>query len=348
MITILNKTSVRDNMLALFPELGGAQRTEMNVRALREAHPDVSDKVLAQMAVSGNTLNPTSATLWATISDTAVDAVSKKYVDMKRFAYAQAPSVSLPAGVNATVHVPVTTGAGEALVNTTNWDVTALQQKYVPVSADRISRPAAVDTYDLASGERIETKIAACVESVVAGCWAKLAAKVAAVLPTTLTATTAATTDKAGVFVTEDSTWGPEVVAKKLSTLYGDFGQPDVLALSPSLYGAVVPTNALSLDPTQEGVYGIGHLAQGAGMAAMATGGKGKGVCALSRGIGVGTMLPNLDDFTAIATRYLGEVHGIPVLLKVWSSPGSETLRVSAETYFGAAVLAPQFVTVLV
>ena len=49
MITILNKTSVRDNMLALFPELGGAQRTEMTVRALREAHPDVSDKVLALM-----------------------------------------------------------------------------------------------------------------------------------------------------------------------------------------------------------------------------------------------------------------------------------------------------------
>lgn len=340
--------SARENALALFPELEGARRTEVSVKQLAEQHPGVSEKVLTQMAVSGNTLNPTSATLWSAVSDKVVDAVSKKYVDMRRFAYAQAPSVAMPAGVSATVHVPVLKGAGDALVNTTNWDVTALQQEYVPVKADRLSRPAAIDTYDMASGEKLEAKLAACVESVVAGAWKQLGAAVAAKLPESLTATAAATDTAAGVFKVDAASWGPEVIAKQLSTLYGEYGQPDVLALSPSLYGSVVPTNALSLNPDTEGVYGIGHIAMGAGLGACAKAGAAKGVCAMQRGIGIGTMLPVLDDITAIATRYLGEVHGIPVLLKVWSSPGTETLRISAETYFGAAVLAPKFVTVLV
>ncbi|MBQ9830560.1 MAG: hypothetical protein IJO38_09475 [Akkermansia sp.] len=348
MINILNVNSPRENAMAFFPELDGARRSEVDMKQLATQHADVSDKVRVQMAVSGNTLNPTNATLWASVADSVVDAVSKKYVDMRRFAYAQASSVALPAGVSATVHVPVLTGAGEALVNTTNWDVSALTQNYVPVKADRLSRPAAIDSYDMANGEKLEQKLAACVEAVVAGCWKKMGAAVAASLPENITATTAATATKAGVYKVAADTWGPETVAKELSVLYGDFGQPDVLALSPTLYGSLVPTNALSLNPATAGVYGIGHIAMGAGLGACATGGAAKGVCALQRGLGVGTMLPQLDDFTVIATRYLGEVHGIPILLKVWSSPGTETLRISAETYFGAAVLAPQFVTVLV
>lgn len=355
MINILNQTSARDNALSLFPELGGAQRSEITVNQLRADNPDANDKMLVQMAVSGNTLNPTSATLWSTISDKFVDASRKRYVDLHRFAYAQAPAVPLPEGVAAPVYVPVIESAGTCLTNTTNWDQTALSQKYVPVTTNRLSRPYALDSYDLASGERIEQKIGAAIESVVAGCWAAIAAAIKAKLPASLAATAAATSTNAGVYVTNANTWGPEVVAKDLSTLYGDYGQPDVLALSPTLYGGIVPTNALSLNPETEGVYGIRHIAQGAGMAAMAsttsnqvTTNVGKGFVCRGNALGVATMLPHLSDFTGIATRYLGEHNGIPLLLKLWDSKGTETLRFSVETRFGVAVLAPQFLTVLV
>ena len=351
MINILNQTSARDNALSLFPELGGAQRSEITVKQLRADNPEASDKMLVQMAVAGNTLNPTSATLWSTISDKFVDASRKRYVDLHRFAYAQAPSVPLPEGVAAPVYVPVIESAGPCLTDTTNWDQTALNQKYVPVTTHRKSRPYALDSYDLASGERIEQKIGAAIESVVAGCWADIAAAIKATLPASIAATTAATSSNAGVFVTDANTWGPDVVAKQLSTLYGDFDQPDVLALSPTLYGGIVPTNALSLNPETEGVYGIRHIAQGAGMAAMAANEStnvGKGFVCRGNALGVATMLPHLSDFTGIATRYLGEHNGIPLLLKLWDSKGTETLRFSVETRFGVSVLAPQFLTVLV
>lgn len=355
MINILNQTSARDNALSLFPELGGAQRAEISVKQLRADNPEASDKMLVQMAVSGNTLNPTSATLWSTISDKFVDASRKRYVDLHRFSYAQAPSVPLPEGVAAPVYVPVIESAGACLTDATNWDQTALSQKYVPVTTHRKSRPYALDSYDLASGERIEQKIGAAIESVVAGCWADIAAAIKATLPASLATTTAATSQNAGVYVTNANTWGPEVVAKELSTLYGDYDQPDVLALSPTLYGGIVPTNALSLNPETEGVYGIRHIFQGAGMAAMAattsnqvTTNVGKGFVCRGNALGVGTMLPHLSDFTGIATRYLGEHNGIPLLLKLWDSKGTETLRFSVETRFGVAVLAPKFLTVLV
>lgn len=348
MITILNKTTARENMMALFPELDGARRGVVDARQLREANPEATDAMLVQMAVSGNTLNPTSAALWGTVAANAIDAATKRYVDLKKFAYAAAPSMPLPLGVLAPIHVPVIDSAGDVLTDTTDWDKTALNQKYVTVLGHRKSRPAALDSYDLAQGERVEQKIAACVESVVAGCWAALGAAVAGALPTTQNATTAATKAQAGIFKVDSSAWGPEVVAKQLSTLYGDYGQPDVLALSPSLYGSIVPTTALSLNPETAGVYGIGSIGQGAGLAACAADGAGKGFVCRRGAIAVGTMLPDLSDFTGIATRYLGEVGGIPLLLKVWSSDGTETLRFSVETVFGATVAAPQFLTVLV
>lgn len=351
MINILSQSSARDNALSLFPELGGAQRSVVDVKQLRADHPEASDKMLAQMAVAGNTLNPTNATLWSTISDKFVDASRKRYVDLRRFAYAQAPSVPLPEGVAAPVYVPVVESAGPCLTDATNWDQTALNQKYVPVTTHRKSRPYALDSYDLASGERIEQKLGAAIESVVAGCWADIATAIKAALPASVASTTAATSTNAGVFVTSADTWGPDVVAKQLSTLFGDYAQPDVLALSPFLYGGIVPTNALSLNPETEGVYGIRHIAQGAGMAAMAANEStnvGKGFVCRGNALGVATMLPHLSDFTGIATRYLGEHNGIPLLLKLWDSRGTETLRFSVETRFGVAVLAPQFLTVLV
>lgn len=349
MFNILNRTSANDVKMAYFPELFGAKRnTATTMAEIQAANPGLSDAACVQMAISGNTLNPTSATLWASISKNYVDAVSKRYADLAKFTYAQEPAMPLPQGVHGTINVKVLNSVGSALTDTTNWNQTAISQKYVPITVARKSRPAGLDSYDLANGERIETTIAALVDAVIAGCWATVAAKVAATLPKTLTATAAATATNAGVFVTNSSTWGPEVIAKQISTLYGDFAQPDVLALNPTLYGSVVPTNGLSLNPETEGVYGVRHIVQGAGMAAMATGNVGKGIAARRNAIGIATSLPVLDEFNVIATRYLGTIAGVPILLKTWVNPGSEQIFVSAETIFGAEVLAPQFLTVLV
>lgn len=349
MINILNRASANDVKMAFFPELSGAQRnTSMSMAEIKAAHPGLTDEAYIQMAISGNTLNPTSATLWASISKNYVDAASKRYADLEKFTYAQEPGMTLPQGVHGTINVKVLNSVGSALTAPTNWNQTAISQKYVPISVTRKSRPAGLDSYDLASGERIETTIAALCDAVVAGCWADLAAKVAAKLPSAINATAAATATNAGVFVTSSSTWGPEVIAKQISILYGDYAQPDVLALSPSLYGGIVPTNGLSLNPEVEGVYGIRHITQGAGMTALATGNAGKGLVCRRDAIGVATALPVLDDFNVIATRYLGKIAGVPILLKTWVNPGSEQIFVSAETIFGAEVLAPQFLTVLV
>ena len=127
MINILNVNSPRENAMAFFPELDGARRSEVDMKQLATQHADVSDKVRVQMAVSGNTLNPTNATLWASVADSVVDAVSKKYVDMRRFAYAQSASVALPAGVSArlTSPTPCTT-----MRNTDTMPTTPCARKY--------------------------------------------------------------------------------------------------------------------------------------------------------------------------------------------------------------------------
>lgn len=328
----------------LFPELF-CQSPSQNV----DMSADVSEGAKIQMAVSGNSLNPTSAELWATVSQNYVDAARKKYYDLTRFTYQQQPAISAPRGVQPEIFVPVVSSAGAAAVNTTNWETTALAQKYVGIKASLISTSFAIDIYDLARGEVIDRFLGAAIESTVSKCFALLGGKVAAVLPASLTATAAPTATAAGVIVTDSSTWGPEVVTKQVSKVFGDFGKPDSLVLNANLIAPIIPTNALSLDFEREGTYGIRHIGESAGLESFATGSAGQGMVCRHNALGVVNSVPYLDALAQrIAVRDLGTHNGIHLIMTSWIKPGSRQIWCSVETYFGAEVLAPQFLSVLV
>ena len=341
----------------LWPELfGNGQKFEMQAGMTPEAQ--------MQMAVSNNTLNPTSAELWAQVSMNYVDAARQKYYDLTRFTYKQEPAMALPRGVQATINVPVVLGAGEASVNPTNWNTSNISQKYVPIKADLISTSFGIDMYDLANGETLDRFLGAAIESTVNKCFEKLGDAVRAVLPGSLSATVAPTSVYCGVIVTDDSTWGPEVVAKQVSKTFGDFGKPDSLVLNADLISALEPTNALSLGFDREGTYGIRHIGHSAGMSYVAgttsTVGEGpdavttvdyvgKGLTCRHNAIGVVNTVADMSGYAQmIATRDLGLHNGIHLQLCTWIDPQSRQIMNSVQTYLGVQVLEPRFLSVLV
>ncbi len=340
-MNILVKNSPREIAMAHFPELFGV-KAEMNAEDDASLNPNAR----VQVNLSGNSLNAAGATLWSTVAGSAVDAASKKYFDLTRFSHATVPAVQLPPGVQPVINVPVVLGAGEAKENLTDWATSALSQKYVPVAATRVSTPFGLSTYDIADGENLNKFLAAAVESTMAKVTAIWTAAVAATVPDDA-ATTAPTAEAVGKFVTDASTWGPEVIAKEVSKVFGDYGAPDCLVLSPDLYAAVIPTNALSLNPSVTGTYGIGTMGMSAGLAAVGKG-AGKGVAVRAGGLGVVNTVPDLAGLDGVAVRDLGTVNGVHMLLKTTVDPLRETFYCSVETYFGAKVLNPQAVSVLV
>jgi hypothetical protein len=330
------KKNVAIPVRAMYPELFGATaRGGADVQGMSEA-------VALQMSMSGNTLNPQAAELWSVVAENYEAAFAKKYADLGVFSHNVENSFNLPANVRPTIHVEVIETAGEALTNTTDWEQTAVENNYVEVKADRISRPYALNSYDLASGERWNGKREAAIASVLGAVYGKLADAVKALAPT---AAAAPTKSKVGLLTVGE--FGPDYVAETVSTVFGDYGQPDALLLSPTLWGAVVPTNALSLNPETEGVYGIGKLAMSAGLAGLTADGKGLGLAAMKSGIAFGAGVPVIDSQLGCAVRSLGTICGVPMVLKVWGKPGSETIYESVETYAGFTVVNARKVAVL-
>ena len=322
----------------LYPELFGAPARSGGSSA------NMSAGAQLQMSMSGNTLNPDAAELWSVVAENYEAAFAKKYADLSLFSHNVENTFNLPDGVRPTIHVEVIEGAGEALVNATDWEQSALKNHYVEVKADRVSRPFELNSYDLAAGERWNGKREAAIATVLAGVYAKLCAAVAALKPDAAGAPTAG---KVGMQTVAADGFTPEYIAQNVSTVFGDYGQPDALILSPGLWGKVVPTNALSLNPETEGVYGVGKMAMSAGMGALTGDGKGLGLAALKSGIAFGAGVPAFDSKLGIAVRSLGTICGVPMVLKVWSKPGSEAIYESVETYAGFTVVNPAKVSIL-
>ncbi len=339
----MSKKKLNRNMYAFFPEIA--------------AKLGVPKPNMAGTGIPDNNLGQSSETLWSTLADEWVDTLTKRYAPLRYLTTEIKDNVVAenPA-VRPVVHVEVIDDAGVAAKNPTNWEQTAFRNHYEPVTLNRFSRSLGLSSYDIANGERVHTKIGALCEAVMAGVWAEFSALWTTPIPTAETTSGTVlppiTSDTAGAVVYDALT--PETIAQQVSTLFGDYGDVDNLILTPTAFGAVVPSNALSLNPEDEGAYGIRHITKSAGL-----GGLGKLGCATKSWTVYGlalrrnaccmaAALPMLNEFAGIiSTRMIGEIAGIPLLLKTWVAPGQEQLWVSVETMVGFAVSNPQGAYVL-
>lgn len=281
--------------------------------------------------VDQNNLGGSAAPIWQIISPEAIDAVSKKYFDLSRTNHVVEGYIPAAPGVRPVVNVEVITGAGSAIKNATNWDQSDMDNKYVPVTMDRYSRPFGLSSYDLMHGERIQTKIGAAIEAVV-GAVVKdffLVVQNSLSAPPSATATPTAT---GGAFLTIPSDFGPEYVAGTLSAIFGGYGPVDDLILDPTLFAKLVPTNALSLG-TEPGSYGIEYIHRTAGIPVGL-----KGFALRKNAVAAAFGVPSYDELTGIAVQDLGRVAGIPIILKTWTNKGSEVIYNSVETLAGFKV----------
>lgn len=311
-------TSLVERQKALYPELFMTADERANFTA----------NMVGSQAVDQNSLGQTSDSLWSVIAPQAIDAVTKKYFDLARVNHVVETNIVAPAGVRPTVNVEVVTGAGTALKNATDWNASALTNTYAEVKLDRYSAPFGLSSYDIMHGEKIETKIGAAIESVVAR-----------VMNDFLGAVLGAS--GAQSVTVDPDTFEPDFVAKNISAIFGDFGPVDDLVLSPTYWSKLVPTNALGLG-TEPGTYGIEYFHRSAGFNATVSGltdtANLHGVALRHNGIVAGFGTPSFEGMQGIAVRSLGTVAGIPLVLKSWTATGSEVIYNSVETLAGFTV----------
>lgn len=308
------------------------------------------EATMASQVVGSNDLGQANSSLWSIISPEAIDATAKKYFDLGRTTHVVEGYIPSAPGVRPVVNVEVITSAGNGIKNATDWNQSALTNKYVPVTLDRYSCPFGLSSYDIMHGEQIRTKIGAAIEVVVS-------MVVNAYFNTALSAAPAGsaaatpTATAAGRFIADPSTFGPEVVAQQISAIFGGYGPVDDLVLDPTLWAKLVPTNALGLG-TEPGTYGVEYMHRTAGlnMAATATLADTSGLLGLAvrrNGIVAGFGVPSYDDTTGIAVQSLGTVAGIPLILKTWTEKGKEIIYNSVETMAGFAVANPLSISLL-
>lgn len=352
------KLSAAEINLLFYPEITMRQLGETAFNAMLGS---IKGKIklpsmAGTQAVGSNKLGQTATTLWQSVAQQYIDAATKKYAALDTLTRGVRNEIVIEgAGVRPIVHVPVELGAGEAVLNPTDWETSALENTYVPVECDLVSRSGGLSWYDQYNNERFEDKLGSMIESCIAGVFKQFCACVAGALPTSLTSTTApvgSTPDaagKIGVFVFDPATWGPETVARQISPLFGEYGEVEELILTPDTLAPLVPVNALSLNYNTAGTYGIGRISSTAGLAGAVTGNKCAGLALRRNGIVMATGVPKMyGPLNAIATRPLGSVAGIPLQLTTWENPGKRTVYNAVEALVGFKVANPLSVYALV
>lgn len=328
----MNIHEIEKRKKALFPTLFMSAEERAKFKA-----------TMASQVVGSNNLGGSNAPLWEIISPEAIDATAKKYFDLSRTTHVVEGYIPAAPGVRPVVNVEVITSAGGAIKNATNWNLSSMDNKYVQVTMDRYSCPFGLSSYDIMNGERLQTKIGAAIESVVA----RVVNSFFGALSTVLSgppSTTAKPTSTSGAFLQIPSNFGPEYVAGNLSAIFGGFGPIDDLILDPVLWAKLVPTNALGLG-TEPGTYGVEYFHRTAGLNMGVPGWASTqdvyGFALRKNAVASAFGLPYYDDLTGIATQDLGRVAGIPLLLKTWTDKSSEVLYSSVETLAGFSVANP-------
>lgn len=261
--------------------------------------------------------------LWKTVSDKYVDKVRKILAPIDGLTLDVYPDLAVRnPQASPTVQVEVIDSMGDAIENNADWDKSDIQNHYVDVKLDRISRPFYLTSYDLMHGERIESKVGAAMETVAQ-----------AVVKKFFTAATA------GAAKETIATFGPEAAAT-LSAAFGDKRETEALILEPAAYSKLVPTNGLSLNPEVEGTYGIGRIHKSL------IGVEGVNAIALAKDAVVGAMgtQENVLSQPGQIVQSLGTVAGIPMVLIGHWSYDKQAMKMSVETFAGFTQTSADFV----
>lgn len=264
---------------------------------------------------NGNTLG--SATeLWSTVAEKFVDEtrkilapIDKIHTDVTYDLQVRNPD-ALPV-----VQVEVVKSVGDALVDATNWNQSAIENEYVDVKLHRISRPFKLSVYDITRGERIESKIAAAMNAVAQGVLGQFFTAAASASEHTVTG------------------MDPETAAS-ISGIFGADAETDILILNPVQYSKLVPTNGLSLNPETEGVYGIGKIYK-----SLIPGAAYDGLALATDGIVGALATPEIvTNQPGTYTQYLGTFAGVPMILMGKFDYDTQCIKASVETMCGFAL----------
>lgn len=320
------------NMIAMFPKAfdthaGHMFGEDVKAAAVKAATEANILKTAEPQAATVNNNNIATGPLWQVVSQKAAETVSREiasimpYVTDVRTDLQVRDPRALPV-----VKVPVYSDFGDALINATNWDQSAISNSYVDVQAVRVSRPAFLSTYDMANGEQMERVVSGLMRVVAQGVYAQfLAACVAA--NETPTAQPALTPES----------------ARALSAIFGDQRVTHGLFLSPAQFANLIPYQTINIDPRTFGAFGIENIAR-TSMLGNDIDGLAIAREAVAGFVGVPEVLFNMG---CMDVYRLPDVAGIPMLLKTHFDYNEERLKVSVESLCGFSVLVPAYVKTL-
>lgn len=308
MVPAMAELNMKERKAVLFPELA----------------PKMAEDVLG--TVDENKIRTAADSLWRSVAKEALDLSGRVLAPLDAFSTnlnnlgIESPDDE---SVQPIVNVLAVESAGDAIVNATNWNKSNIKGKYHPVQLDRISRPFGVSGYDLQHGENLQKFTAAAVNSACMGAFRKVMAAIGA----------AQLADATEVAL---DAFNAAYVVDNISCLFGDLGETHALVASPRVYSKLRRRSALDLGMDE---LGVGAVYQSAALSSI-----GEGISAFANrreAIVVGGGTPKIyDEFRTIATRNLGTVGGLPLLLKFHEEPGAERVFCSVETMIGAKVVA--------
>lgn len=311
------KTIAKKNMAGLFPESYAALYP--NEAAAMKAEQAERSEVPTS---SSETVNNTTATaaLWQTVWEGGwVDKTRKLMTDLRPL-FTDVSSgfdVSNPVAMPV-VKINVVNSVGSAMVDTADWETSAVNENWVNCQSHRISVPFSLTMRELTYGTTIRSKVAAAINTAVQEVLNQFYAAITA----------------ASVPVQAKPAMSLELAAD-ISSIFGDKGETDVLLLDATSRAKLTALYRYSLDPNADGVLDIGRIRK---VTMLNTGWNG---LALSTG-GVCGMIaePDLSPLagTDVIRISMGEDYGISFVLKTWVKPGQERLWCSVETVCGFVV----------
>lgn len=313
-------------MRAMFPRLFENEGRRVFGDALFENTKAAG--ALEPQAAPVNNNNIATGPLWQVVAQRAAETVSREITSIRPYItnvytdlQVQDPN-ALPI-----VKVPVYSSFGDALINATNWDQSAIVNRYVDIQAVRVSRPAFLSVYDMANGERMENVISGLMHVVAQGVYKQF-----------LTACVSAnSTPVAMPALTPES-------ARALSALFGDQRVTHGLFLPPVQFANILPYQTIDIDPRNvSGAFGIENIAR-TSMLGQDIDGLALARDGVAGFVGVPEILFSMGGMDVYR---LPDVAGIPMLLKTHFDYNEERLKVSVESLCGFAVTVPDYVKTL-
>lgn len=316
-----------ENLSKLLPNTFNNTGSNLFGESVCAAIRDNAEKTGKPLAAPVNNNSLTTSPLWQVVSQKAAETVSRNIAPFNMFVTDVRTDLQVrdPRALPI-VKVPVYTGVGDALINATNWDQSAIVNNYVDVQTVRVSRPAFLSLYDMANGEQMERVVTSLMEIVAQGVYGQFLNAVIAAneTPTSCPALT------------------PES-ARALSAIFGDQRVTRGLFLTPTQFANLIPYQTIGIDPYNFGAFGIDNIVR-TSMLSNDIDGIAIARDAVAGVVGVPEVLYSMGGMDVYR---LPDVAGIPMLLKTHFDYNEERLKVSVESLCGFSVLVPEYVKTL-